>query len=348
MRVGCWWACRPWCRSRHGPGQSWPGRVVAVAPESRCAEPSFPCRSARAEPEARAALGHVRHSADRDRSRARAPRWCHATRWRPATALASTYRVRSGVVAAVPVTEGLSDESRVADSDRPQRRRADCRRCAQADGARDQGAGDSAVVPARSRRISRSRDQATVIMWISNTSIKRPVFATMVIVTFMVLGRGVDDPARRRPVSRRQLSLRQCHRGLSGRRAGGSRDAGHQADRGCGRGHQRRQAHRVELARVAGARRHRAAPRSGSAAGRGGGTREGRGHPRPAAEGGRGPHDSALRRRGAADHGLRRRARRRHPTSLVARSRTTSSRSSSRSTAWPRCRSTAARSARFR
>ena len=120
-------------------------------------------------------------------------------------------------------------------------------------------------------------------MWISDTSIKRPVFATMVILTFMVLGvvsmtrLGVDL------VPRRQLPLRQRHGALPRRGAGGSRDAGHQADRGRRRRHQRRQAHRVALARVVRARRHRAAPRSRSAAGGRGSPREGRGDSRLAA-----------------------------------------------------------------
>ena len=55
-------------------------------------------------------------------------------------------------------------------------------------------------------------------MWISNISIKRPVFATMVILSFMVLGDRVDDPAGHRPLPRRELPVRQRHGGLSRRR----------------------------------------------------------------------------------------------------------------------------------
>ena len=38
-------------------------------------------------------------------------------------------------------------------------------------------------------------------MWISDTSIKRPVFATMFILSFVVLGMVSMAPARHRPVS---------------------------------------------------------------------------------------------------------------------------------------------------
>ena len=120
-------------------------------------------------------------------------------------------------------------------------------------------------------------------MWISDTSIKRPVFATMFIVSFMVLGivsmtrLGIDlFPGR-------QLPLRERLGGLSGRGAGRSRDAGHQADRGRGRRHQRRQARDLDLDRRLLARRRRAAARSRSAGRRRGGPREGGRHPLSAA-----------------------------------------------------------------
>ena len=81
-------------------------------------------------------------------------------------------------------------------------------------------------------------------MWISDTSIKRPVFATMVILSFMVLGLvsmtrlGIDlFPEVNFPFV-------NIIGGLPRRGAGGSGDAGHQADRGRGGGHQRRQARR--------------------------------------------------------------------------------------------------------
>ena len=86
-------------------------------------------------------------------------------------------------------------------------------------------------------------------MWISDISIRRPVFATMVIMSFMVLGivsmtrLGIDlFPDVSFPFV--NISGR-----LSRRVARGGRDARHQADRGCRRRHQRRQAGRVALDR---------------------------------------------------------------------------------------------------
>ena len=92
-------------------------------------------------------------------------------------------------------------------------------------------------------------------MWISDTSIKRPVFATMVIVSFMVLGLvsmtrlGIDlFPEVNFPFV--NITTRLSRRG-----AGRSRDARHAADRGRRRRHQRRQAGPVSLDRGRLARR---------------------------------------------------------------------------------------------
>ena len=83
-------------------------------------------------------------------------------------------------------------------------------------------------------------------MWISDISIRRPVFATMVIMSFMVLGivsltrLGIDlFPDVNFPfVNQRRVSRRLTR---------GSRNAGHKAYRGRGCGDQWREARRVEL-----------------------------------------------------------------------------------------------------
>ena len=75
-------------------------------------------------------------------------------------------------------------------------------------------------------------------MWISNTSIKRPVFATMFVLSFVVLGLvaltrlGIDlFPSLDFPF----VNITTVYPGASPE----------EAPRGCGRGHRGRQARRV-------------------------------------------------------------------------------------------------------
>ena len=86
-------------------------------------------------------------------------------------------------------------------------------------------------------------------MWITRTSIKNPVFATMVMIGITVLG--VFSYARLRVEQMPDVSLPfvHDHDDLSGCRAGGRRGRRHQADRVRGQPGLRRQAHPLELAR---------------------------------------------------------------------------------------------------
>ena len=142
-------------------------------------------------------------------------------------------------------------------------------------------------------------------MWISNLSIRRPVFATMVILSFMVLGivsmtrLGIDlfpdvnfpfvnvtvvypgaspeevETLVTKPIEDAVAGINGVKRIESDSRESLSR-VGIEL--------------RLEVDRASRRR---------------GGAREGRGHPLPVAQGRRGPDDPALRRRRAADHELR-------------------------------------------
>ena len=336
------------------PGEVFDGRLAAIAPEVDERNRHFRIEVRVPNADARAAVGHVRDGAiDRDTRRASGrdvPRDAVGHARRPARRPA--HGRRRQVHAGAGHRRARPTATRVQIVDGPGGRRHDRRRRAAGRSHRPASTRPrrlQSISGARSRGRQLSRLQQSVIMWISNTSIKRPVFATMVIVSFMVLGHRVDDAAGHRPVPRRQLPLRERHGGLSRRGAGRSRDAGHQADRGRGRRHQRRQARRVAT-RPSRSRASASscASRSIAQAGRRGSAREGRGDPRPAAQGDRGSDDPALRRRGAADHGVRGRlvaAVRRH---APAGRRRPQAAASSRSTASPRSRSTAARCARSR
>ena len=161
-------------------------------------------------------------------------------------------------------------------------------------------------------------------MWISDTSIRRPVFATMVIMSFMVLGivsmtrLGIDlFPDVNFPF----VNISVVY---PGRLARGSRDAGHQADRGRGRRHQRREARDVDarpkaFSRVGVELRLEVDPQAAAAE-----VRE-----KVAAirsrlpQRDRRPDHRPLRRRGAADHDVRRRVVAAVATSRGGRSKTT-------------------------
>ncbi len=94
------------------PGQSWPGRVVAVAPEIDARNRHFRVEVRVQNPKGELLSGMyatARIQTGLARGATLVPRDAVATR----NGTRVTYRVRSGVVAAVPVTEGLSDESRV-------------------------------------------------------------------------------------------------------------------------------------------------------------------------------------------------------------------------------------------
>ena len=186
-------------------------------------------------------------------------------------------------------------------------------------------------------------------MWISDTSIKRPVFATMVIMSFMVLGivsmtrLGIDlFPEVNFPF----VNVTVVYPGAGARR---SRDARHAADRGRGRRHQRRQARRSRprpkaCARVGVELRLEVDPQAATAE-----VREKvaaiRGRCREQIE------DPTIQRFDVAALPIMMFAvgsSAAVATSRAGRSKTTSSRCSSRSTASRPSRSTAARSARSR
>ena len=258
------------------PGEAYEGTLAAIAPEVDPKNRHFQHPDSRGQPHAALLSGMyaTAHIVVATAEGLIVPREAVFDR----NGTRSVYRVDGDRISIVAATEGLSDGTRTV----------------LLSGVK---AGDVIVAdatPGRHRGRPRAPDRATdasltagqvSYMWISNTSIKRPVFATMFILSFVVLGLvamtrlGIDlFPVARFP-------LRQHHDGVPRRLARGSGDAGHQADRGRGGRHRGRQARRVELERRLLARRHRVQPWPERPGHGGGGPREGGGDPLPAAEG---------------------------------------------------------------
>ena len=229
------------------PGQTWTGRLVALAPEVDARNRHFQIE-VRVQNEkdellsgmyatASIETGHVASTVlvPREAVTSRDGAWV-------------VYRVVNNVATPVRVTEGLSRRSAHSDPRRPVGGRRDRRRWTQADRGRHDG------TPGQGR----SAGVTTVA-----TSV--PPFAERHHVDFEYVDQaaglrhdvhrelhrawpGVDGPARRRLVSEHQLPLHHGDGALPGRGARGSGDAGHQAHRRRRRRHQRREAHRVALA----------------------------------------------------------------------------------------------------
>ena len=253
------------------PGAASPAAVEALDSLIDANGRSLLVRARLRQPGRRAAVGHVRAHAHRVRdARERAAscprrRWCRraasstSSRWstgptgkvsqrveaqhRPAPARQGGDPRRAGAPATLVVTAGqarlMRGDARAAEGGRhrapgrvPPRRPARRRQCRA-----------SAPTPRRRRPERTSR-----AMRISEISIRRPVFATVLSLLMVLVGAGVLQPAggARVPAHRRAGGHRQ--HAADRRLVRGDRVAGHQAAGGFDRRHRRRGHHHLDLA----------------------------------------------------------------------------------------------------
>ena len=113
------------------------------------------------------------------------------------------------------------------------------------------------------------------MQWLASICVKRPVFATVMILTIAVVGIARLQQAQRRSLPQRRLPDRAVMTTLPGRRARADRDRGDGQDRGGGQHHQRHRGAALDLhrGRVAGHRHLQA--RQGRQRRRPGGARPG-------------------------------------------------------------------------
>ena len=187
------------CRSR---SQT---EVSAVERHDRSGDAHLPRADAGAEPRPRAQGGGLR--AHRDRAAGEARRGARAARGRSAARTARTrvLVVRDGRADAVPIEA----RRRLRERGRGARRR-----CASATTV-IVGEAARTIAPGMRVRVVAAAARRPRVMKLADTSIRRPVFAVMLIGGLVVLGVDLDAAARPRPLPARRVPDRHRHHACS-------------------------------------------------------------------------------------------------------------------------------------
>ena len=162
-------------------------------------------------------------------------------------------RTVSGTARVFVVTHGTAARS----ASSPPARRSTTRR----DHQRPQGAARRRRDQQRRRSLPTAcaspRRGRSAMQWLAALCVRRPVFASVLILSLTVVGAVRLHPAWRRPVAERRLSRRSGDDAPARRRAGAGRERGHRQDRGGRQHHQRHRSAQLDFGRrhLAGRRR---------------------------------------------------------------------------------------------